>query len=329
MSNYQWNISSGGTIISGTGTDQIKVKWISPGSQLITVNYITTAGCTAPNPTLFPVQVYPAPGPAGIINGPQQLCTGSMDQIYSVDSITFAQTYVWELPSGFQITAGQGTNTITISIDTSVSSGNFYVYGRNLCGDGPLSPPFHFNILQSPIVEAGLDQSIPYDSTTVLTGVVTGGSGGGYSYSWQPSALLIDNTSPDPETIKLTHDTLFILTATDLVTGCQGIDSVRINVVLSEIIEDCLVFHNVITPNGDGLNDKWIIDCIENFPENNVIIFNIWGDRIINFHNYNNDTQVWTGTSQNGRPLPDGTYYYILKIKNGGNYNGWILLRGL
>jgi gliding motility-associated-like protein len=328
MSNYQWGISSGGTIVSGTGTDQIRVKWNNPGSQLVRVNYTTTAGCTASGPTLFPILVYPVPDPAGNINGPTQFCTGSADQTYSVDSIPFAQTYVWQLPNGFQITSGQGTNTITISFDTSVSSGDFYVYGMNLCGTGQLSLPFHFTVLQSPVVDAGPDQSILYDSTTVLTGVVTGGSGEGYSYSWQPSAMLIDNTSLSPRTVKLTHDTLFILTAIDLVNGCKGTDSVRVKVVHPEIIEDCLVFYNVITPNGDGVNDKWIIDCIENFPENNVIIFNIWGDKIISFKNYDNTDQVWAGTNQNGRPLPDGTYYYVLSIKNGGTFTGWILLRG-
>ena len=329
MSNYQWSISSGGTIISGLGTDQIKVKWNTPGNQYIMVNYTTATGCTASNPTIFPILVHMVPGPAGNINGPHQLCTGYPDQIYSVDSIPLTQTYVWQLPPGFQITNGQGTNTITISFDTSVISGDFYVNGMNLCGNGQLSPPFHFTVSQSPIVDAGPDQTILYDSTTILTGAVTGGSGVGYSYSWQPATLLTDNTSLDPRTLKLTHDTMFILTVTDLVSDCQGKDSVRIKVIHPEIIEDCLVFHNVITPNGDGLNDKWVIDCIENFPENNVIIFNIWGDEIIHFNNYDNVSQVWKGTRQNGQPLPDGTYYYILSIKNGSTFTGWILLRGL
>lgn len=329
MLNYQWSISSGGTIISGTGTYQIKAKWVTPGNQFISVIYTTTNGCTASIPTIFPILVYPIPGPAGNISGPAQLCTGYPDQPYSVDSISFAQTYMWQLPPGFQITSGQGTNRITISFDISISTGDFFVYGMNLCGTGQLSPAFHFIVYQSPVVDAGPDQSILYDSTTVLEGVVTGGSGEGYSYSWQPSALLIDNTSINPETVPLIHDTLFILTATDLLTGCQGSDSVYIKVVHPEIIEECLVFHNVITPNGDGLNDKWIIDCIENFPENNVIIFNRWGDKIINIRNYDNKDQVWKGTNQDNSPVPDGTYYYVLTIKNGGTHCGWIFVRGL
>ncbi len=328
MSNYQWTISSGGTIISGLGTNQISVKWNSPGSQFVSVNYTTPEGCTASVATNFPIRVYPVPGQAGNISGPVQHCTGTADESYSVDTILFATTYSWQLPPGFQILDGMGTNIITVSIDTSIKTGDIYVYGRNLCGDGSLSPPFHFITQRSPVAEAGPDQVIPYDSATMLNGSISGGSGS-YSWVWRPSALLTEDTLLDPETVKLTHDTLFILMVTDLLNGCLGTDSVRIKVLNNEINEACLVFHNVITPNGDGLNDKWIIDCIENFPDNNVIIFNRWGDIVNRFDHYDNFSKVWQGTRQDGRPLPDGTYYYVLTIKNGGNYCGWIFLRGI
>ncbi len=327
MLNYQWSISAGGSIISGLGTNRIEVKWNSWGSKFVRIDYTTPAGCTASNPTTFPVMVYPLPGQAGNITGPLQLCAGYPDQTYFVDTILFAQTYTWEIPPGFKIINGQGTDTIYTSIDTSARSGDIYVYGHNQCGNGPLSPPFLITILQSPVVEAGPDQSIPYDSITVLNGSITGGSGN-YSYSWKPSSLLTSDSTLNPGTVKMTHDTLFILTATDLSDGCQGVDSVRIKVVHHEITEECLVFHNVITPNGDGLNDKWIIDCIENFPNNKVTIFNRWGDIVNSFKNYDNVSQVWEGTTTDGKPLPDGTYYYVLTIRNGGRYCGWILLRG-
>jgi gliding motility-associated-like protein len=328
MSNYQWSTSPGGTIVSGLGTNQITVKWSYPGTQTVMVNYTTTDGCTAINPYTYQILVSPVPGPAGTINGPSQLCIGYPDQNYSVDSIIYAQSYIWEVTSGIQIMAGQGTKTITILlIDTTVNSGDLYVYGMNLCGNGLLSPPFHFNVMRSPSVDAGPDQSILFNSTALLHGMITRGSGL-YSYSWEPSALLIDDTTLNPKTIKITQNTLFILTVTDLVTGCQGNDTVWIMVTHNEPPEDCLVIHNVITPNGDGVNDKWIIDCIENFPENDIIIFNIWGDIIIRFQNYDNIEQVWAGTNNNGRPLPDGTYYYILSIKNGGKHYGWIFVRG-
>jgi gliding motility-associated-like protein len=101
-----------------------------------------------------------------------------------------------------------------------------------------------------------------------------------------------------------------------------------VHLVVPEITENCIVVHNVVTPNGDGLNDHWVIDCIENYPENKVEIFNRWGSRINIFTNYNNIDRFWKGTDENGQPIPDGTYYYVIKIPNAQTFSGWVLVRG-
>jgi len=89
-----------------------------------------------------------------------------------------------------------------------------------------------------------------------------------------------------------------------------------------------LIIHNVITPNGDGINDGWIIEGIEDYPDNTVQIFNRWGDKIHSYDHYNNTTQVWKGTTENDKKVPDGVYYYILTIHNGPARTGWIMVRG-
>ena len=66
---------------------------------------------------------------------------------------------------------------------------------------------------------------------------------------------------------------------------------------------------NVITPNGDGVNDALVIPGIENYPDHELIIYNQWGDVVYQTRGYKND---WVGT-YNGEPLPDGTYFYIFK----------------
>jgi gliding motility-associated-like protein len=82
---------------------------------------------------------------------------------------------------------------------------------------------------------------------------------------------------------------------------------------------------NAITPNGDGLNDELVFDLIENafdfWPDNELIIFNRWGDIVYQAKPYTNN---WRGTNLNGQELPDGTYYYILRldIANGVIYKG-------
>lgn len=89
--------------------------------------------------------------------------------------------------------------------------------------------------------------------------------------------------------------------------------------------EDCkLKFYSGLTPNSDGDNDIWYVDNIENFPVNNVKIFNRWGDLVWEQENYSNEEdKVWKGTNKNGKDLPDGTYFYIADVA-GDKYKGWV-----
>lgn len=82
---------------------------------------------------------------------------------------------------------------------------------------------------------------------------------------------------------------------------------------------------NVITPNGDGKNDRLVIPGLDNFAENELVILNRWGNHVFEKKEYQHD---WTGEG-----LTEGTYYYLLKVKTaGGNwqaFKGYVtLLRG-
>lgn len=77
--------------------------------------------------------------------------------------------------------------------------------------------------------------------------------------------------------------------------------------------ENCLNIPNVFTPNGDGDNDYWVIKGHENYPEMHITIFNRWGNVIFETDNYD---VPWDG-KYNGKPVPTGTYYYIIDLKNG------------
>ena len=66
---------------------------------------------------------------------------------------------------------------------------------------------------------------------------------------------------------------------------------------------------NVITPNGDGKNDVFYIDGLEGYPEHNLIIFNRWNNEVFNSNGYYKNN--WSGEGLN-----DGTYYYMLRVKN-------------
>lgn len=85
-----------------------------------------------------------------------------------------------------------------------------------------------------------------------------------------------------------------------------------------------------ISPNGDGTNDTWIIDGLEDFPNNKLTILNRWGDILYKAEPYANN---WNGVASQGlvlstSPLPDGTYYYVLILGDGSKpIRGFIEIR--
>lgn len=80
---------------------------------------------------------------------------------------------------------------------------------------------------------------------------------------------------------------------------------------------------DVITPNGDGLNDLFIVPGMDE-KENSIEIVNRWGQTVFFKENYLND---WDGSDMNGKLLPDDTYYFIIKIQDQGNYTGFVVIK--
>ena len=85
---------------------------------------------------------------------------------------------------------------------------------------------------------------------------------------------------------------------------------------------DCTFIPNLLTPNGDGLNDWLVIPCVDapDFMDNSIIIYNQWGDLVFEDKGYTNDPNdaahpAWKGTFKNepGKDLPDGVYFYVFK----------------
>jgi gliding motility-associated-like protein len=80
--------------------------------------------------------------------------------------------------------------------------------------------------------------------------------------------------------------------------------------------------YNLVSSNNDGQNDAFIIDCIQNFPNNNVKIFNRNGTMVYEVDGYDNLTKFFRGVGEQGvylkdKELPEGTYFYIIDKKNG------------
>lgn len=124
---------------------------------------------------------------------------------------------------------------------------------------------------------------------------------------WSPSTYLNNDTLFNPTVIKPQVSTMYYVTATDT-NGCTAIDSMYVEVLPDIIIPDG------ISPNGDNLNDTWILDFLDQYPGVSITIqvYNRWGELL--FESDENYADDWDGTTKNNKKLPAGTYYYVIDI---------------
>jgi gliding motility-associated-like protein len=84
-----------------------------------------------------------------------------------------------------------------------------------------------------------------------------------------------------------------------------------------------IIIPNTFSPNNDGINDYWNIDALVTYPGSSILIFNRYGQQVYQSTGY---ARPWDGT-YNGSPLPQGTYYYIIDLKNNTpKLTGWVLI---
>jgi gliding motility-associated-like protein len=104
-----------------------------------------------------------------------------------------------------------------------------------------------------------------------------------------------------------------------VVTNSFGYQA-TIPVLLTVIVDYKLVPNNLVTPNGDGVNDKWVIPNIDMYPDNEVMVYDKAGRAVFSKRGYNNE---WDGTV-NGKLLKEDAYFYVIKF----NKDGALPIRG-
>ena len=139
---------------------------------------------------------------------------------------------------------------------------------------------------------------------------------GSVTYSISPSPSPADTSS----------------TITDLPPGTYTLtvqDSIGKSVVKTITItastEICpITAYHAFSPNGDGLNDVFIIDGIDKYADNHVYFFNRWGTLIWDKPKYDNVKVVWDGKDRNGNVLAVGTYFYVIELDGKKPQKNWV-----
>jgi len=239
-----------------------------------------------------------------IIEGRQTICKGSLPDTLKaslpIDGVGLF-LYQWQTSSDRKewknIADATGQDLKAASPDTTT-------YYRRIAANqcfSDTSASEVVTVLPLPNVSAGVDTVVNIGQSVRLI------PKGALRYQWEkhPSIALADSTSATP-LVTPSVTTLYTVIGTDS-RGCSNKSSVWVRVKDDPIVHAV----EVITPNGDGLNDNFYIENLEAYPDNLLIIFNRWGKQIAQFKDYKND---WDGVFE-GSPLPTGVYFYVLTFK--------------
>lgn len=166
------------------------------------------------------------------------------------------------------------------------------------------------NIWKKPVASAGPDKRTKAGKPVQIDGSVKGFD---VSYYWTPSNL--DNPSSLTPVAIPSQSTTYTLHAVSGV-GC-GISTDEMELRVYEI-------PNAFSPNGDGINDSWLIKSPEAFAGAAIEVYNRYGQIVYRSTGY---SQPWNGT-YNGAQLPVSTYYYVIDLRSTKepNITGWVFI---
>ena len=177
---------------------------------------------------------------------------------------------------------------------------NLYVTGVNGCRSDTAIK--FVTVYPNPIIDMGADIATLENNIVTLKPQV---SGGGLSFLWTPPKYLSSTTVQSPLAVPIESITYRLTVSA--IGGCTATDTVHVKVLKQ------LNVPNVFSPNGDGINDTWIIRSLADYPGCTVEVFSRYGAPVFSSTGY---STPWDGTLK-GSPLPVGTYYYIIDPKNG------------
>jgi len=290
-----------------TGDTTSSITYLFQGLDTLIAIAWSDSGCAFTDTVIFsPDPIYQSIGNDTVV------CEGAL-LVYDA-SFTGAISYLW--------TSGETTSGITILADTTMTVGVTLQSSRNcVASDSWNVVVTPTDTAQQPLItyispDYSTIQGLVQNGTPALISIFVNGvlrdtfttisTSWTYQFSTPPSL----------------GDTIRVFVQLD--SNCDGvIDQWDPMSPPSEIIvsEWEIFIPNAFSPNGDGINDTWQIRNIDKFPNNEVEIFNRWGNRVYRARPYQNE---WDG---NG--LPDGAYYYILKLhdKRNTTFTGYVSIK--
>lgn len=232
----------------------------------------------------------------------------------SAGSICFGNSITINPTGAISYTIGTIPFTSSVSLSPSVSTVyNIVGTDNNNCLSTPVS--YSVNVISLPNINiVNIIGACANESNGSAEVLITNTSST-YTVNWSnnSSGNVISNVSAGLYTVDVKSS-----------QGC--VNNQNISIPLKECLADVFV-PQLFSPNGDGVNDLFVISNIDLYPNNNLNIFNRWGNLVYQKKGYDN---TWNGMSNVNVKglLPASTYFIIIDFGQEGvkNYNGYIQL---
>ena len=267
---------------------------------------VTDNVCNSKNvAAVFRITVTPAPSLAPLtgLTGAATACTEEV-VTYTAQGPAFT-AYHWTASGGEVLEPGtgrtvqvrwttSGPNRVSVSGLTPIGCLTQAVFQDVSVGGGP-----------------GITGPLTY-CRSASTGLRYAIAGPPAAYQWRISeGILVSGQGTNEAVIDVTPGGTALLQAGLPNQACPS--ALRVSPDLT-----CLSFYNVITPNGDNQNDRFIIDNVERHPNTSLTIYNRWGRQVFQTDNYQN--------TYDGEGNGPGVYYYLCQLADGTRYKGWFEL---
>ena len=306
-----------GSTLQLTASGGTSYIWSGPNLPPTSVNPLIINNVSAANSGTYKVQAFDAnncasapvqtiitvtPQITAAISKDTTICAGESVQLNASGGLY----YEW-IPSiglnNSSIPNPVAAPSVTTTYHVTISNGG--------CVDTTKSVTITVN--QPPVANAGSDLTIFEGQAVRLNGSDSGDKI--ISTTWTPATALSDPGILTP-----------IASPRDSITYTLTVVSQNCGIAISKVfvaVFKKITIPNTFSPNNDGINDIWDIKALVTYPACSVVIYNRYGQKVYQSTGY---PKPWDGTSNNS-PLPEGTYYYIIDLKNNTpKLAGWVVI---
>lgn len=293
--NYSWNFGDGSPLSNQTNPSHVYSAINSYTVELISISAFGCRDTTTKVMSAF----FDKPIADFNVN-PASLCQGTDNNFTDLSTApnSTVSTWAWNFGDGSNSTTKNPTKRYS---DPGIYDVQLTVVNAVGCPSDVFTK--QVTVYLQPVIDAGPSFVVPQATIVQLKPTVNDSTV--VSFIWSPSTNLSNPNALRP-LVNAVSDQTYILTANGP-GGCTATDQVSVKIL--KLVKP----PNAFSPNGDGINDKWMISNLSDYPGSFVEIFNRYGQRIYFSSGYNDP---WDGTL-NGKPLPVATYYYVITLKNG------------